>query len=316
MDFRQFRYFVTTAEELHFAKAAERLGIAQPVLSQQIKVLENQLGGKLFSREKRRVELTEMGSAFLIEARIALAAADKAVNVAKDIARGVSGNINIGIVGSVMYEHDLPQLFRDYCLAHPDVKLSLNELPVVSQLEAVRDKHLDLAIVREPIPAQLLEGLEHFILSSQRLVAALPVKHRLSGFDSVRLQDLAEDSFLGFPDPDGIGMHQAVLNLCRQAGFEPRFSQRTQNLTTMISFVGTGFGVGLVVDIVSHLQIPEVRYLPLENLDTTSNLILVHRRFERSAAVRALLAKIHDFVEKKNQGGPDRPTSRRSAHRR
>ena len=297
MDFRQFRYFVVAAEELHFAKAAERLGIAQPVLSQQIKVLENQLGGMLFSREKRRVELTEIGVAFLAEARIALAAADKAVRVAKDIARGVSGNINIGIAGSVMYEPDLPQLLSDYCLLHPDVKMSLSELPVVAQLEAVRAKQLDLAIVREPIPDRLLDELEHFIVSSQRLVAVLPVGHRLSGGGSVKLRDLAEDSFLGFSDPDGIGMHQAVLDLCRQAGFEPRFSQRTSSLTTMVGFVGAGFGVGLVVDIVRHLRIPGVCYLPLKDVDATSNLILVHRRFERSAAVRALLADIHEFTQ-------------------
>ena len=300
---------------MHFAKAAERLGIAQPVLSQQIKALETQLGGRLFSREKRRVELTEMGSAFLIEARIALAAADKAVNVAKDIARGLSGNINIGIVGSVMYEHDLPKLFNDYWLAHPDVKLSLNELPVLTQLEAVRAKHLDLAIVRKPIPVQLLEGLESFTLSSQQLVAALPIKHPLSGFDSVKLQDLANDSFLGFSDPDGIGMHQAVLDLCRQAGFEPRFTQRTQNLTTLISFVSAGFGVGLVVDVVSHLQIPGVRYLSLENMEATSNLILVHRRFERSAAVQTLLTKIHELVRQKTPNGGNRSSSRRSSLR-
>lgn len=299
MDFRQFRYFVTAAEELHFAKAAERLGIAQPVLSQQIKVLENQLGGKLFNREKRRVELTEMGAAFLEEAQVALAAANKAIHVAKDIARGVSGSINIGIVGSVMYEHELSQLFSNYCLAHPDIKMSLNELPVVNQLDAIRTKHLDLAIVREPIPAQLLEELEYFTLSSQRLVVVLPIRHRLSGADSVKLQNLAEDSFLGFSDPDGIGMHQAALDLCRQAGFEPQFSQQTSSLTTMVSFVGAGFGVGLVVDMVSHLKIPGVRYLPLKDVEATSNLILVHRRFERSVAVCALLADIRDFIRQK-----------------
>ncbi|MER1969098.1 LysR family transcriptional regulator [Castellaniella sp. GW247-6E4] len=306
MDFRQFRYFVTAAEELHFGRAAERLGITQPVLSQQIKTLETQLGGKLFNREKRRVDLTEMGTAFLAEAKVALAAADKAVSVAKNIARGVSGHIGIGIVGSVMYERDLARLFSDYCLAHPDITLSLNELQVVAQIEAVRSKELDLAIVREPIPAQLLEGLEHFTLSSQRLVAALPATHRLAKSGVVKLQDLAQEPFLGFSDPDDVGMHQAVLDLCRRAGFEPRFSQYTTNLTTLISFVGAGFGVGLVVDLVSHLQIPGVCYLPLVGLDTTSDLILVHRRFERSAAVGALLAEARGFARSRIQRGKRR----------
>lgn len=301
MDFRQFRYFVATAEELHFAKAAERLGITQPVLSQQIKVLENQLGGKLFSRERRRVELTEMGSVFLIEARLALAAADRAVQLAKDISRGTSGRIDVGIVGSVMYEPDLPQLLSVFCQSHPEVQVTLNEMPVPEQVEAVRTRHLDLAVVREPIPVRLLEGLQSFVVSTQQIVAAVPARHRLAACDAIHLGDLAQDPFLGFSDPDGIGMHQALLDLCRHAGFEPRFAQKTKSPTTVVSLVGAGFGVGLVVDIVKHLQIPGVRYLPLLDMDATSRLILVHRRFERSAVVNALLGTIRDFVRQKRQ---------------
>ena len=114
MDFRQFRYFVTAAEELHFARAAEKLGIAQPALSQQIKALEEQLGTRLFLRTKRRVELTETGTAFLQEAQNTLAQAEKAVRVARNMARGEAGQIDIGLVGSVMYESRFTHQLKAY----------------------------------------------------------------------------------------------------------------------------------------------------------------------------------------------------------
>ena len=296
-DFRQFRYFVTTAEELHFAKAAERLGIAQPALSQQIKALETQLGAPLFNREKRRVELTEMGRVFLEDARATLAVAESATRRARGMARGESGNINIGIVGSVMFEPHLPHLLGNYCSEHQNVKLSLSEMPVLDQIEAVKTHRLDFAIVREPLPEQLLNGIESFVLSSQRLVAALPENHLLAKRKFVRLAELAQEPFVGFSDPDGIGMHQTVLDICRKTGFEPQFSQRVADLTTIISLVAAGFGVCLVVDIVRHLKIPNVIYVPLKNVDVKSNLIVVHRRFERSATVAKLLERVREYAK-------------------
>jgi DNA-binding transcriptional LysR family regulator len=296
MDFRQFRYFVVTAELLHFGRAADRLGIAQPVLSQQIKTMEAQIGAQLFNRERRRVELTETGKVLLEGARDALAFADRAVKRAQGVARGESGSVAIGIVGSVMYEADVSRLLSDYCQNRPNVNVLLNELPVLSQLEAIRNRNLDIAIVRRPIPAHLLEGLDYFTVSSQRLVAALPATHRLAGFASVKLQDLSKDPFLGFPDPEGIGMHQSVLDVCQHAGFVPKFALRIGNLTTIVSLVAKGFGIALVVDIVDHLRIPGVCYLPIEDPGMDSDLILVHRRFERSASVCALIDDIRDFV--------------------
>ncbi|WP_153110143.1 LysR substrate-binding domain-containing protein [Propionivibrio limicola] len=292
MDFRQFRYFVTTAEELHFARAAERLGIAQPALSQQIKVLENQLGARLFYRAKRRIELTDTGAAFLEEARATLERAEKAVRVARDTARGEAGSIDIGIVGSVMYEPRFPHLLKNYRKAHPNVQLSLHEMPILAQIEAVQSQHLDIGIIREPIPPGMPEELELFTLSTQRLVAVLPLDHRLAIQDSVELAQLADDPFLAFLDPSGVGMGQALLDLCRHAGFEPKITQKVAEIATLISLVAAGFGVSLVADIVRHLQLPGVCYLPLADIEARSNLIVVQRRFERSATVRGLLEEI------------------------
>ena len=296
MDFRQFRYFVTTAEDLHFARAAERLGIAQPALSQQIKALENRLGVRLFHRTNRRIELTETGAAFLQEARATLDMAEKAVRVAQDTARGEAGSIDIGIVGSVMFDPNFPHLLKNYRKAHPGVQLSLHEMPILAQIDAVAAQHLDIAIIREPIPPAMPESLEHFTLSTQRLVAVLPLDHPLASAESIDLSKLANDSFLAFLDPNGVGMWQALLDLCRSAGFEPRITQRVSEIATLISLVAAGFGVSLVAEIVRHLQLPGVCYVPLAEIEARSDLVIIQRRFERSATVRALLDTIRSAV--------------------
>jgi len=292
MDFRQFRYFAVAAEELHFARAAEKLGIAQPALSQQIKSLEEQLGARLFHRAKRSVTLTETGTAFLHEVRGTLAQAEKAVRTARDTARGEAGHIDIGLVGSVMYEPRFPRLLTDFSKNRPGVRISLHETPILTQIDSVRSRQLDIAIIRDPIPLNTLEGVDHFTLSSQRLVIALPAAHRLATSETIPLAELANDPFLAFADPPGVGMGQALLDLGRAAGFEPRITQKVSEIATLVSLVAAGFGVSLVAETVRHLRLPGVCYRPIAGVDAPSNLIVVHRRFERSAAVRALLDSI------------------------
>ncbi len=307
MDFRQFRYFITAAEELHFARAAEKLGIAQPALSQQIKALEQQLGTRLFLRAKRRVELTETGVAFLQEAQATLTQAEKAVRVARNMARGEAGQVDIGLVGSVMYESRFTHQLKAYSKKHPGVRISLHEMPILTQIDAVRSQLLDIAIVRDPIPDIALADVEHFVLSTQRLVVALPDEHPLSARPTVKLIDLEKDAFLAFTDPSGVGMGQALLDECRKAGFEPRITQKVSEIATLISLVAAGFGVSLVAEIVSHLRLPGVCYRPLDGVEAPSNLVVVHRRFERSITVRALLDSIRKGSQTSITGGSNSP---------
>lgn len=303
MDFRQFRYFVTTAEELHVARAAERLGIAQPALSQQIKVLETQIGTRLFLRAKRRIELTEAGRAFLEEARSVLNHAERAVKQARDIGRGEAGRIDIGIVGSAMLDQPFPRLLGTFRKEHPALQLSVHELPILQQIDALPKHGLDIAIVRSPLPGALPEGVDHFILSGQRILAAIPENHRLADASSISLPDLANDEFLAFLDPKGIGLGQDLLDLCRQSGFVPRITQHVTEVGTMISLIAAGFGVSLVADIFTLIQPPGVRYIPLEQ-EYHSWLVVAHRRFERSPAVQSLLDGLRSIArpESANDG--------------
>ena len=296
MDFRQFRYFITAAEEMHFARAAERLGIAQPAMSQQIKVLEDQLGVLLFSRAKKRVELTEAGEAFLVESRAALAAFDKAVRVAQDTARGETGRINIGFVGSVMYRPAFSVLLRDYRARHPGVRLVLHEMAILEQVASLAEQHIDIAIVRGPLPATVQEDLVFFPLARHKLVAALPQDHPLAGSKKLKVGQLAKEAFLALEDTGDAGLGSSLQRLCREAGFEPNIILRLSEVATMVSMVGAGHGVSIVPDLVSQLHLPGVKYLPFVGIEPYSELILVHRRYERSPAVKALLASIREAL--------------------
>lgn len=295
MDFRQFRYFVTTAEELHVARAAERLGIAQPALSQQIKALETQLGTRLFHRTKRRIELTDAGKTFLEDARNVLEQAERATRRARDIGRGEAGHIDIGTVGSAMFDRPFPLLLSTFRREHPEIRLSVHELPILQQINALPTHSLDIAIVRSPLPRPLPEGLEHFVLSRQRILAAIPDNHRLAKARSLALAELADDEFLQFLDPEGIGLGHDLVDFCRQSGFTPRITQHVTEVGTLLSLIAAGFGVSLVTDNLTPIQLPGIRYIPLQQ-EYHSWLVVVHRRFERSPAVQSLLAGLRTIA--------------------
>jgi DNA-binding transcriptional LysR family regulator len=292
MDFRQFRYFVAAAEELHFGRAAERLGIAQPAMSQQIKILEAQMGVRLFSRAKKRVELTEAGLAFLAEIRAVLTSADKAVSIAQDTARGEMGKIVIGFVGSVMFKPTFPYLLKDYRTRHPGVQLVLHEMAAVRQIDAVLAQHMDIAIVRGPLPSALPDGLTSFILAKHLLVAVLPVNHPLAAAPTLELPQLAHEDFLVLDDSSKISFTPVVQRLCQEAGFEPHITLRLSEVATLIHLVGAGHGVSIIPDLAAHLNLPDVHFAPLQGAEVYSELLVVSRKFERSEAVQSMLAQI------------------------
>ena len=238
MDFRQFRYFVTTAEELHMARAAERLGIAQPALSQQIKSLETQLGTRLFLRTKRRIELTDAGLALFQEARHVLEHAERAVRLARDIGRGEAGHIDIGIVGSAMFDRPFPLLLTAFRKERPEVRLAVHELPILQQIEALPNRGLDIAIVRSPLPQVLPDEVDHFVLSRQRLLVAIPLSHPLAKTPSISLSDLADDDFLFGPEAplqlDSLDALQVSMAIKKVYGQRLPDSKETRRIMTSV----------------------------------------------------------------------------------
>lgn len=288
MDFRHLRYFVTLAEQLHMGRAAETLGIAQPALSQQIRALEERLGVMLFLRANRRLTLTQAGTAFLHKARVALQAADDAVLEARRTARGEQGAIAIGHVSSAMFDATLPALLQTFHQRYPAVSLSLQPASVNALLEGLKNQSLDLAIIRAPL-GSLPQGLESRLFLRETLKLAIGESHPLAGQKIISLAQLAQERWLVMTDPDGIGLEHTAHELCREAGFMPQAGQRVRDVATLVSLAAAGLGVGVVPASAAIISLPAARFLAIAG-EPASELQLVYRRFEKSAAIQKMLA--------------------------
>lgn len=260
MDLRQLRYFVAVAEELHFGRAAQRLRIAQPPLSQQIQRLERQVGFPLFERNRRKVTLTRAGQSLLAEARRAIAQADRVRETAERIRSGDAGHVRIAFVGSALYGI-LPAMLRRLREQAPDIELSVQEMESNDQLAALEDDLIDLGFVRPPLPHGALTARH---LGTERLVAALPADHRLAGDPSIRLDALAGEPFVLFAQEHGTGFWNTVVHACTAAGFAPRIAYQAEHIHTMVGLVAAGFGVSLVPASVRQLSLSGVRYVAIE----------------------------------------------------
>jgi DNA-binding transcriptional LysR family regulator len=249
MELRHLRYFVAVAEELHFGHAAQKLGMAQPPLSQQIRRLELEIGVQLLQRTKRRVQLTEAGRSFLEGAREALSQVDHAVEVAQRASRGEVGKLAIGFLGAAASSL-LPSILVAFRRRYPDVELKLHELKTSELIAALRDRQVQVGLVRLPVYDELL-AVEPIL--REELVVALPERHALASRARISLRDLAQEAFLMPPRELAPSFHEQVLNLCHQAGFAPKLGAEASQLQTIINLVAAGMGVTLVAESVRNL---------------------------------------------------------------
>ena len=260
IDPRKLGAFVVVAEELHFGRAAERLFVAQPALSQTIKALEADVGVRLFDRSTRRVDLTPAGVCFLERARVILTTLDEAVAEARRIDAGEEGALRLGFIGSASFGL-MPALARTLGEELPRLRLDLTGDLLSSQVAArLADGSLDVGILR---PVELAPGIGSRALRSEPLVAALPTGHP-SGVPGtpVALASLAGEPFVAYPAPAS-AMATALVDACRAAGFTPDIRAEVRETATLVAFVASGLGVALVPQGVAHLRIPGVEYLPL-----------------------------------------------------
>ncbi len=286
IELRQLRYFVVVAEELHFTRAAARIGMAQPPLSQQIQKLERELGVQLFRRSRRKVELTAAGEVFLDGARRALGAAGRAVDDARRAGRGEIGRLAIGFVGSAVVEV-LPEIVGQYHARYPDVELVLRQQSTAKQVDMLLRGELQAGLVRPPVhdPTIVTETVLR-----ERLVVALPETHRLAERDVIDLADLARESFILFPRSHGPGSHDRIVRMCLDAGFSPRIGQEAVEMHVIAGLVAAGLGVSIVPASVRWLRREGVRYLPIAGETPTWELAVACRRGEASPLVRDFLA--------------------------
>ncbi|HCK0561803.1 TPA: LysR substrate-binding domain-containing protein [Pseudomonas aeruginosa] len=281
MELRHLRYFIAVAEELHFGRAAERLGISQPPLSQQIQALEEEIGARLFERTNRRVELTDAGRLFLDESRQVLAQVDKAVLLARRAHLGELGELKIGFTSSAPFTSTIPSSIHAFRKAYPDVHLDLQEMSSRQVLKALLEESLQVGVIR---PLALPDAVHWVELFREPLVAVLRADHPLAAGseDGLAIAALAEEPFVFFPRSYGTGLYDQVIALTRQAGFSPRIAQEASEAMTIIGLVSAGLGVSILPASFRRTRVDGVVYRTLIDPEATTAVWLVRRQNEGS----------------------------------
>jgi len=283
MELRHLKAFVVAAELQHFSRAAEQLGIAQPALSQLMRSLESELGVALFRRENRSVALTAAGLAFLPHARQSIESSELASAAARRARRGEVGEIHIGY-HSALFEANLPLLLRHYFSTFPEVRLTLVDAGIRTQLEMLLDHKLDLAFARvfkDHLPDRL--RTHHF--SQSNLVLLMPDNHELAERFNGDLATLRHEKFVFLQDPAGIGLTSHTLQACRQHQLHPENIMHVPSLMSIPGLVAAGIGLSIVPEPMTRLTMPGLRVIPLAQAEMVSELSLISRIDERSSAV-------------------------------
>ncbi len=297
MELRHLRYFVAVAEELHFGRAARRLGIAQPPLSQQIQRLEAELGAPLFSRASRRVELTEVGRAFLGEASATLAQSERALRVARRAIEGDIGRLTIGYVASTVIHQPFIALVRRFREARPDVELALEQLSTAQQVAALRDGRIDVGFLRPPIDGGT-EGLALVPIVREGFVLVLPVGHRLASRRAAALSDLAGEPLVLFPRERAPGLHDMVMRLLRRGGVTPDVRYEVNPMQTIAGLVAAGFGVSVMPASIQRVAVHGVVYRPLPARHVV-NIALTYSTDATAPALRAFVKTAREVTRRK-----------------
>ncbi|WP_407208743.1 LysR family transcriptional regulator [Citrobacter sedlakii] len=283
IELRHLRYFVAVAEELHFGRAAARLNISQPPLSQQIQMLEQHVGARLLARTNRSVALTAAGKQFLADSRQILAQVDDAAARAARLHQGEAGELRIGFTSSAPFIRavsDTLSLFRQH---YPDVHLQTREMNTREQLTPLGEGALELGLMRNtPLP----ETLQYEVLLHEPLMAMIPRAHRLAQKPVVTLAELAKEQFVFFDPHVGTGLYDDILGLMRRYNLSPVITQEVGEAMTIIGLVAAGLGVSILPASFKKVQLNEMCWVPLAEEDAVSEMWLVwsrHREHSQAA---------------------------------
>lgn len=292
MELRHLRYFIAVAEERHVTRAAERLGMQQPPLSQQIRALERELDVQLFRRLPRGVELTDAGAALLADARAILSHIDHAFATARRTARGEQGEVAVGFTSSAPFHPFVPRIIRSYREAFPLVALTLEEAGTTELIDDLRNERIDAAFIRTAIADQA--GLVVSELLREAMMLALPRGHvlaRRGGANrALPLKALAGETFIVYRRRNGPGLYDAILSACNAAGFSPRVGQEAPRIVSTLNLVAAGLGISLVPESLQRMRMDGVVFRRLTAAaQPMAPLYLASRRGEVSAAVRKFL---------------------------
>jgi len=298
MDLRQLRYFSTVAQELHFGRAAEKLGMTQPPLSQSIQGLEEELGVRLFDRTKRTVTLTAVGLQWLPYVRRVLEEAAALPSIAKRLSRGEVGILRLAFVSIADY-HVLPRLISQYRTRYPEVEISLLESTSDLQIEDLLEDRIDVGLIIPPPQMRLPATLSYKQLVREPLIAAVPeewIKTRRirSSQGRISFENIAHEPLIVFPRRSAPAFHDVITGYYAEAGMEPIIGQEAIQMQTIISLVSAGLGIALVPSSLQNLGRLGVRYLSFADRAPEIETGVVWRPDDSLPALKHFLALTRD----------------------
>lgn len=292
MELRHLRYFVKVASELHFGRAAEALGISQPPLSQQIRLLEQELGVQLFERSSRKVRLTTAGRLFLDEARATLERADHAVSVTRRAAAGEIGELAIGISASTLYCPCVSEAIMGFRARYPDVHLVFTEKPMEAQREAMASGALDIGFVRRRTMPPMPPGVIATCVLTDRMVVAMPRSHRLANSDEpIDPAALAGEPIVHYPY-DRDGFMADIHSLFGSVGLPLQLAIETNEMSTLLGLVAAGVGISVLAGPLRRLEVDTLHYRPVSGDFALSTMWMLHRGDRSSPQALAFAALV------------------------
>ncbi|WP_116090316.1 LysR substrate-binding domain-containing protein [Sphingomonas crusticola] len=292
MELRHLRYFVGVAEDLHFGRAAARLGISQPPLSQQIMALESELGVQLFDRTSRAVTLTDAGTLFLREARATLAQAERAVIVARRAALGELGELAIGFNASAPFVPAVARAIHDFRIAYPEVHMTLSELSEDGLRSALAARSIEIGFLRSLREPELPPGAATRLLMREGLVVVMRPDHPLAARKAIGACDLDGQAMVVYQRGLIGGFTEDLLRLLSAGGAEPIIAQEVREVSTLFGLVAAGIGITIVARSLQALQSAGLVYRDFDAPDANSAMWIVHQQERLSEPARHFLEAV------------------------
>ncbi|MBI9112556.1 LysR substrate-binding domain-containing protein [Maridesulfovibrio ferrireducens] len=291
MELRQLRYFIAVAEELHFGRAAQRVHIAQPPFSQQIKSLEEEIGAKLLERNSRKVRLTEEGRYFYEQAVSILEQTDLAVSTVSRMAKGESGSVKVGFMEIAM-DSLLPEAIRAFRHKHSDVSVLISQLGASAQLERIRSDELDVGF--STVFMHGMEGLASIRLFSKKHVLAVPDDHAFTRKKSLSLKEIAKEKLIMFPRAGQPDLHDSIMQAFSKRGLVPIISQEVSGLSGAAALISSGMGVAFLLDN-SHVSRTGITLIPVIEEFPSMDIFMVWNKDSCSNTAKVFMERVADY---------------------
>ncbi|TSJ59722.1 LysR family transcriptional regulator [Atlantibacter subterraneus] len=303
IELRHLRYFVAVAEELHFGRAAARLNISQPPLSQQIQILEAQVGAKLLARTNRSVSLTAAGAQFLADSRQILSQVEAAAVRAARLHQGETGELRIGFTSSAPFIKPISDSLSQFRRGYPDVHLQTLEINTRAQIAPLNEGELELGLMRN---THLPDTLDWQLILREPLMAMVHRENPLAARPTISLRELADQPFVFFDPHVGTGLYDDILGLLHRFDVQPLIAQEVGEAMTIIGLVAAGLGVSILPASFQRIQLNEMRWLPITEADAVSEMWLVwSKHHEKSAAALRFMQLLNDALSvRKNSATP------------